>query len=205
VAKGGQELEVKFYIRDLDRLKERLIVSGARTTQARMLETNLRFDTTGGDLSRAFKALRLRRYRDNRITYKGPSEFVKGVRSRREIEFTVGDFESARQLLETLGYQIILLYEKYRTTYELNSMEISCDELPYGDFVEIEGDDAEGIRSLADNLGVDWEARIPESYTVLFENLRKTRRLTFRDLSFENFQKLRVLPSDLGVRPADHS
>jgi hypothetical protein len=56
VAKGGQELEVKFYIRDLDRLKERLIVSGARTTQARMLETNLRFDTTGGDLSRAFKA-----------------------------------------------------------------------------------------------------------------------------------------------------
>jgi adenylate cyclase class 2 len=203
VAKVGQELEVKFYIKDLERLKERLFASGARTTQARMLETNLRFDTPGGDLSRAFKALRLRRYKDNRVTYKGPSEFIEGVRSRREIEFTVGDFESTRELFETLGYQVILLYEKFRATYELNGMEISCDELPYGDFVEIEGDDAESIHALAERLGVDWEARIPESYTVLFENLRKIWRLTFRDLSFENFQELRVLASDLGVRPAD--
>ena len=201
--KGGQELEVKFYIAKLGALRERLEALGARTTQARMLETNLRFDTPARDLSKAFKALRLRHYKDNRVTYKGPSEFVGGVRSRREIEFTVGAFESARELFETLGYQIILLYEKYRTTYELNGMEISCDELPYGDFVEIEGDNAESIHALAENLGVDWGARIPESYTVLFENLRKSRRLPFRDLSFENFQGLQVSPSDLGVRPAD--
>lgn len=203
MAKGGQELEVKFYIANLEALKERLEAIGARMTQARMLETNLRFDTPAGDLSRAFKALRLRRYQDNRVTYKGPSEFVEGVRSRREIEFTVGDFESAQELFETLGYQVILLYEKFRTTYEVNGMEISCDELPYGDFVEIEGDNAESIHALAEKLAVDWEARIPESYTVLFENLRKTRRLSFRDLSFENFEHLQVSPSDLRVRPAD--
>jgi adenylate cyclase class 2 len=203
VARAGQELEVKLYVTDLGALVQRLEALGARLIQARLLETNLRFDTPERDLSKAYKALRLRRYKDNRVTYKGPSEFLDGVRSRREIEFTVGDFESARDLFEALGYQVILLYEKYRTVYELNGADISCDELPYGDFVEIEGDDARNIRTLAEKLGVNWEARIPESYTVLFENLRKIRHLSFRDLSFENFQDLRVPPSDLGVRPAD--
>ena len=65
--------------------------------------------------------------------------------SRTEIEFGVDDFAKAKQFLEHLGYQSILVYEKYRTTYELDHAHIMLDELPYGNFIEIEGEDLTGI------------------------------------------------------------
>jgi adenylate cyclase class 2 len=76
------------------------------------------------------------------------------------------------------------------------------DEMPYGNFVEIEGD-AAPLRTTAEKLGLDWETSIPTSYSKLFEYLRVKQNLSFRDLTFENFRGLQVLPSDLGVRPAD--
>ena len=55
-----------------------------------------------------------------RFTFKGPSEEEEGgILSRQEIEFVVGDFESAKQFLEALGYEVVVFYEKFRTTYEL--------------------------------------------------------------------------------------
>jgi len=32
-----------------------------------------------------------------------------------------------------------MMYEKYRTTFTIGSLEVVLDELPYGNFVEIEG------------------------------------------------------------------
>jgi adenylate cyclase class IV len=126
---------------------------------------------------------------------------VDGALSRQEIEFTVGDFEAAKAFLETLDYQIIAMYEKYRITYELETSEVSkdfgslkilfmLDELPYGNFVEIEGPEAVSIHAAADSLGLKWEAAIAESYLALFERLRGRLGFTFRDLTFENFAGL---------------
>jgi len=56
---------------------------------------------------------------------------------------------------------------------------------------------------MAEKLGINWEARILDSYTSLFERLRNQMNLTFRDLSFENFSALDITPTDLGVIPAD--
>lgn len=42
-------------------------------------------------------------------------------------------------LLQELGYVVSEVYEKYRTTYKLNVLQITLDEMPYGMFVEIEG------------------------------------------------------------------
>lgn len=200
---SDQELEVKLYLTDLPALKARLESLGARLIQPRTHENNLRFDTPGGDLTRSFRALRLRQDSAVRITYKGPSDYIDGVRSRREIEFVVGDFEAARALFEGLGYQVSVIYEKYRAAYELEGVEITLDELPYGDFIEIEGPDAESIRAVAQRLVVDWGARIPKSYTVLFERLRGVLGFSFRDLTFKNFEDLEVTPETLGVQPAD--
>jgi adenylate cyclase class 2 len=94
-------------------------------------------------------------------------------------------------------------YEKYRAAYDLNDVEISLDELPYGTFVEVEGPDPAAIRSVAQALALDWEATIPASYTALFEQLRARLGLPFGDLCFENFRELSISPADLGVRPAD--
>jgi adenylate cyclase class 2 len=198
-----QEIEVKFYLNDLERLRERVLAAGAVKVSERVLETNLRFDTATHYLARNGQALRLRQDAQARLTFKGPAKDAAGARARREIEFTVGDFESARQFIEALGYEISLIYEKYRTTYKLEDVEIVLDELPYGNFAELEGDHPARIRSLGERLGLDWSRRIGESYTVLFDAFKGRRGLVFRDLSFQNFRGLACPPEDLGVKPAD--
>lgn len=198
-----RELEIKLYVASLEPVVRELESLGARLTHSRKLETNLRFDTPERDLSRSYQALRLRHYEVDKVTYKGPSEYVEGVRARREIEFSVDNFDAVRALLESLGYQVFFIYEKYRAAYQVNGVEVSVDELPYGNFIEIEGKDAGAIRDVAERLGLDWEARIPDSYTALFEKLRSRLDLPFRDLTFENFAGKRITPEELGVRPAD--
>jgi adenylate cyclase, class 2 len=116
---------------------------------------------------------------------------------------TVDSFHRARAFLEALGYQVWMAYEKYRTTYALNNTLVTLDELPYGSFVEIEGPTPEGIAEVAGSLGLDWAARINDSYVALFDHARQTLDLAFRDLSFDNFRMVAVRPEDLGVRFAD--
>jgi len=203
MSQNQQELEIKLYLADLAAFENRVKDLGAELTEPRLHEVNLRFDLPDGELTRTAQVLRLRQDTAARMTYKGPGETVDGVHARREIEFTVSDFQSAQSMLETLGYQISLMYEKYRTTYFLDSLQITLDEMPYGTFTEIEGVDTAAIHRAAENLGLSWEARILDSYTSLFEHLRQKLGLTFRDLSFADFAELKITPEDLGVIPAD--
>lgn len=199
----GQETEVKFYVSNLDTIAQRLRELEAPLIQPRVLETNLRFDLPDGSLRAEKRVLRLRRDTESKLTYKGPGQNRNGVIDREEIEFVVEDFDQARKFLEALGYQKSMMYEKYRTTYEMDHTSIMLDELPYGDFVEIEGEAEEKIQTLAKKLGLHWNAAINNSYTGLFDNLRNVLQLSFQDLSFENFKTIKVTPEQLGVRAAD--
>jgi adenylate cyclase class 2 len=198
-----QELELKYYVFDLARIETRLTTLGALCDQPRTLEINLRFDAPDYSLTLAGKALRLRYDTKARLTYKGPSQSQEGIRLREEIEFVVDNFQAAQAFLIALGYQVSLVYEKYRSGYILGDVHILLDELPYGNFVEIEGPDPAKIRAVNEQLGLNWETRISESYTVLFERLRKNLGLSFRDLIFENFQGLQVTTANLEIQPAD--
>ena len=95
------------------------------------------------------------------------------------------------------------MYEKYRMVFELEGVLVTLDEMPFGDFVELEGPDAEHIYNANQKVGLNWDARILESYTSLFDGLRSTHNFSFRDLSFDNFKRLSVTPDDLNVIPAD--
>lgn len=200
---GGQETEAKFYVRDLDRIKSRLVELDAHLTAERVLETNIRFDLPGAPLRAEGRVLRLRRDTQARLTYKSASDSAQGVLSREEIEFVVEDFEKAKRFLEALGYQKLVYYEKYRTTYELDGMLIMLDELPYGNFVEIEGETIESIQSAADKLNLDWGTAIATSYTALFERARNNLNKSIQDLSFAEFAGIRVDAAHLGVQAAD--
>jgi adenylate cyclase class 2 len=198
----GSELEVKFYISKRKELEMKLATLG-QVIAPRVFEVNLRFDTPNRSLTAAGKVLRLRRDTKSRVTYKGEGKLQDGANLRQELEFTVSDFDTARALFEALGYQVYTIYEKYRTTYKMNNVEVVVDELPTGDFLEIEGANSESIQRAAKQLRLNWEAGIRESYTALFERLKGRLGLTFRDLSFENFKGLVVSPEDLGVTIAD--
>ena len=200
---NDQEIEIKLYLSDMPAFRRRVEEQGAILIEARLHEVNLRYDTPDGELTRKAQVLRLRQDKAAHLTYKGKGDTSGEVYTRREIEFTVGDFQSARAFLEALGYVINLMYEKFRTTYKLDEVLITLDEMPFGNFSELEGPDAESIHGVANKLGVNWNARIAESYTSLFANLKETKGLSFRDLAFENFKGIAVSHQDLGVQTAD--
>jgi adenylate cyclase class 2 len=114
----------------------------------------------------------------------------------------VDDFEVAKQLLRALDYEIVFTYEKFRTIYAHGVAQVMLDELPYGHFVEIEGDRA-ALEPLADQLGLSWQCAIPSSYHALFEHVICARALAISDLTFGDFADLDIGPADLGVTPAD--
>jgi adenylate cyclase class 2 len=202
---SDQELEVKFYVSDLGGIEKRLRALGAHLMTARQHEINLRFDTPGGELAAGYRVLRLRQDDAARLTFKGPSQYDDGVRRRQEIEFVVSDFAAAQAFLEALGYIVSMMYEKYRTTYELDGVHITLDEMPYGTFIEIEGPDSASIRRVHKRMGLDWERRVPDSYAMLFERLRESLGFNFRDLSFANFDGLKISMESIHLEPADAS
>ncbi len=114
-----------------------------------------------------------------------------GITSRFEAEVDVSDFGMMETILGKLGYKPYMTYEKYRTTYEYDGAEIVLDELPYGNFVEIEGE-AGAIQGLVKRLELDDAPRFGGSYSTLFDRVKKNLGLTFDDLTFENFKGVSV-------------
>ena len=201
---NGQEIEAKFHVQNLRKIELRLLELKAQLIQPRVHEINLRFDRPDGELRNSFRVLRLRQDDIARFTFKGPSvEKEGGILSRQEIEFEVGDFDSAKHFLEAVGFQVVVFYEKFRTTYELNNTHIMLDELPYGSFIEIEGENVESIHSIADLLGLNWEAMVKAGYHALFERVAGKYGLDVSKLSFENLEGVTIKTTEMGIVAAD--
>ena len=200
---SDKELEVKFHVSELAGIEKQLVKFGATLVQPRTHEYNLRFDTPAGDLAQAESMLRLRRDAASHVTFKGPSSTLGGVLARQEIEFEVSNFISAQKLIEALGFRSKFVYEKYRTTYAMDGLKITLDEMPYGPFVEIEGKEAAPIQTAANKLGLDWQERLPETYISIFRRLKELFSLTFTDLTFANFERVTINMQKVGINFAD--
>jgi len=217
------ETEVKFWVESLAAIRDRLVDLGAMQAGERVLETNIRLDRPDRSLSASGQALRLRRSQPSpprtglkpgtgegtkegraftSLTYKarlaGPGGEMAPVKALEEIEVQVSDFHRMQAILERLGFEPIFLYEKYRETFRLDEVEVMLDELPYGCFVEIEGE-ISAIDRAAAQLGLAAAQRVSGTYLSLFEALRQRRNLPFRDLTFANFRELHITPIDLGL------
>jgi len=197
------EQEVKFCIKDLKALEKRLITLGTALKQPRTHEINLRFDTPDRRLTASFQVLRLRHDQRSLLTYKSARDAKSDVSASEELEVEVSDLKTAQAILEALGYEVIVKYEKFRTVYTLGEAEISLDEMPFGCFCEIEGVNSESIRRCAEALGLDWEKRSKLSYLALFSIAKEKLHLDIPHLTFDAFRAISVLPSDLGLMYAD--
>lgn len=187
-SENNLEIEVKFLITDEGAFRERLEAAGAELVRDRVHERNVRFDDRSGTLLKAGKLLRLRRDDAARLTFKGVANVDRQseAKVREELETTVGDFELAKAILGRLGFEPKQVYEKYRETFRLGDVEIVLDELPFGQFVELEGSEAD-IREAARRLGLPWEQRILDNYLLLMARVKAYYGLPFDDLTFENF------------------
>ena len=197
------EKEAKFYIRDLKKIEQHIKDLGGFATQPRVLESNLRFDTHERELSVSYQVLRLRQDTRARLTYKGPADPNSEVSARLEFEVEISDLTTGRHIFEVLGYEVITIYEKFRASYSLDNVELSLDEMPFGEFMEIEGGDAQQIRQMSDKLKLKWENRSSLSYLRLFSQVKERLGLSMRDLTFDNFSKLDVKPDHLQLTYAD--
>jgi adenylate cyclase class 2 len=185
------EIEIKFYIADIDSIREKIRSVGAEC-QSRGFETNIRFDDETMRLTREKKLLRLRQDSRCRLTVKTPSDDSDtGFKIFRELEVTVSDSETMIAILAELGYFPRQVYEKERETYRFKQTELCLDMLPFGDFLEIEGE-KDDIRTAAEVLGLNWENRITANYLSLFNVLRKQLNLRFEDVTFENFRNSKI-------------
>ncbi|MBZ0283029.1 MAG: class IV adenylate cyclase [Anaerolineae bacterium] len=185
------ETEIKLYVPDLEAVRERLESAGAELIVPRVFERNVRYENADKTLTPRGMVVRLREDTHARLTYKEDKSLEDGISTRFEAEVEVSDFGVMETILGKLGYMPFLSYEKYRTTYALDGAEVVLDEMPYGNFVEIEGT-REGIEQLVGKLALGDAPRFGESYTALFERVKQKLGLTFTDLTFAHFEGVSV-------------
>lgn len=186
-----QETETKLYIPDLTTVETRLIALGAKLTAPRVFERNVRYENAAGTLREQGIVVRLRQDTRARLTYKDGGQVENNTISRYEAEVEVSDFDTMDLILAKLGYHPHMIYEKYRTTYELGEAEIVLDELPFGNFIEIEATVTE-IERLIDVLKLGDAPRYGNSYVTLFDRVQAALGLDLADLTFANFSGITV-------------
>ncbi len=185
------EIEVKFYLENAERVRATLMSAGARSN-GRIFESNICFDDALDSLKAQQSLLRLRK--DKKITLTHKSKPVAGeteFKVLRELEVEINDFDMMLNILETLGYHRTLVYEKYRETLEIGQTKLCIDNMPFGDFIEIEGSKTD-IRKLAQDLGMIWDRRITDNYRSMFEVIREKLNLSFNDITFDNFNTVQL-------------
>lgn len=185
------ETELKLYTPDLSIIRQKLAAAGATETAPRIYERNVRYENEAGTLSEQGIVVRLRQDSRVRLTYKSAGVRLGNALSREELEVEVSDFETASLILERLGYQPFMIYEKYRTTYSLDGVEIVLDELPYGNFTELEGT-LDAIERIVSKVGLDALTPYAASYSGLFDRVKHHLNLTMTDLTFDAFRDIDV-------------
>lgn len=151
----GTEIEKKYRLTAAQRetLSRRLREVGA-VLQGKEFEENTLY--AGGNLDPRRQVLRLRRAGDKvLLTYKERYESASAIKHQREDETRVEDAAALESILDALGYHPFLVYEKRRATWHVRQAEVVLDELPFGLFVEIEGEEkditeVESLLNLAD-------------------------------------------------------
>lgn len=194
-----EETEIKFYVDDFDEELRKKVKKIAPQIKhlSRAHERNLRFDNQQGSLKKNGHVLRLRRWKDeNTLTFKDrkiKSRFKKRPELEIRLDNRVHTIQEAKKILEKLGFHQYMEYEKWREKFKFrfdgSELEICFDEMPYGNFVEIEGSEKD-ILEAVQRLGFRWENSIDEDYLTIFEDLGKEKDLGFSDLTFKNFDKL---------------
>jgi len=121
----------------------------------------------GGTLDQQPAILRIRTTDDKAIlTFKRRLEDVSEIKRQIEIESEFSDPAALTEILKLLGFVPRLVYEKRRETWKLNDVEVVLDELPFGLFMEIEGE-PQAIREAEDLLGIRDLETAHETYPQL--------------------------------------
>ncbi|MEJ2658897.1 MAG: class IV adenylate cyclase, partial [Desulfobacterales bacterium] len=136
--------------------------------------------------------LRLRKGAKITLTYKSePPVKDNQFKTLQEFEVEVNDFDAMEHILKSLGFREEQVYEKWREIYVIGDTDLCLDTLPYGNFLEIEGN-KESIQQLASRIGLVWKKRILMYYLSIFDIIKRQLNLSFYDVTFSNFNNIRL-------------
>jgi len=171
----AQEIEVKFPLQNRQELTRKLHELGAQRLYPETFEDNIVLDRRG-ELRTKGALLRVRKFGKYALaTFKGPMSIeAGGIKTREEVQTGVESFELAIQLFDSLGFKPVFRYQKYREVWRFREVEIVLDRTPIGEYFEIEGP-IETIRTIAGELGMNFDQAIRLTYADLYRQARRTR------------------------------
>jgi adenylate cyclase class 2 len=170
---------VKLKVDGHDAMRARLRAMNAEPAGI-VRETNIFFDRADSSLRRADTGLRVRftTTADRStptalLTVKGPRQDT-GLRAREAFDLTLTPHDQIVPLLNVLGFEQILLFEKDRESWRLEGCLVELDNLPhFGTFVEIEGPSEEAVTSVQRLLHLDQVPAVHPGYSqMIAEHLR---------------------------------
>lgn len=108
-----------------------------------------------------------------------------GIFEREEYESNVGYVSVLNEIFEELGFTKSWIMEKFRIQGTYNGLTLCLDEVCFGIFLEIEGEESEIVAVLND-FSLDFDERITVSYWELWEEYKKKKGFddSLRDILF---------------------
>jgi adenylate cyclase, class 2 len=123
--------------------------------------------------------LRLRKIGETAIlTYKERIRNDTDVKHKIEFETEVADVAATENIIEKLGYKLNVVYEKRRQTWHFDKVEVVMDDLPFGLYMEIEGD-IDDINEAEKLLEIEDLEPEPRGYPRLTAKLGKQKGSVF--------------------------
>jgi len=186
------EIEVKYLDVDHAALRARLGSLGAQF-MGRWFESNAVFDDPQRSLKARGTLLRLReksgrvcltlkRAVDDCACDNATDAARPNTKVCEETETDVADAKSMREILAGLGLIPALRYEKVREKWTVLGCEVCLDTLPFGDFLEIEGDEQD-IDACAKALALPRD----EASTATYHDLNRQDRAASGTTPDESF------------------
>ncbi len=106
-------------------------------------------------------------------------------REEMEIKIKEGEnIENLREILKSLGFSKEVIFEKKRKNVFKDDITISFDELPFGFFVEFEGE-PEAIERYLNDFNLLSQPRITKAYLGLWEDYRKANGVAEENCAFK--------------------
>jgi adenylate cyclase, class 2 len=184
------EIEIKFRVKNVRALNQRLRDSGFRLLTKRTHEMNTLYDLPGQLLRQRGDLLRLRKYGSEWVlTHKAKGK--AGLhKTRVETETKVTDGAKMEAILRALGFAPTFRYEKFRAEWSDGKGHVVVDETAIGNFGEIEGP-SRWIDRTAKLLQIPRGDYITATYSDLFVEWKKqtgspANEMTFKAVHIKN-------------------
>jgi adenylate cyclase class 2 len=186
-----KEVEIKFRVDNVQKLKRELRAAGFRQLTPRTHEMNTLYDLPGLPLRKRGELLRIRKYgRRWILTHKAkraaasPAGSSERHKIRIETETDIANGDKLAAIFGALGFFPVFRYEKFRSEWTDNRGHVVIDETPIGNLAEIEGS-PRWIDRTAKTFGVTRDSYIVSTYAEMFFDWKKSTGSPAQEMTFK--------------------